>query len=90
MGEIITVRLGRKEIRLLNELVKMGYFNNRSEAVRIVLKKALQEFVVDELKSKIVKKLGSPIQLTEEQLLKYGDTLFGNSVAEKVTEGRER
>ncbi|MHA1971511.1 MAG: ribbon-helix-helix domain-containing protein [Candidatus Hodarchaeales archaeon] len=90
MDETITSRISHDDIEILDRLIKMGRFKNRSEAIRTILSKGLRETIKGHLYSDIQEELEKKPVLTDQELLEYGKKLFPKSVAEVVAEGRER
>lgn len=88
--EVVNSRLEKKDVKLLDQLVELGYFSSRSEAIRNILSSSLKEFFEKHHKSEILEQLEKPPTLSDEQLLEIGKSLFGSSVVKIVTEGRTR
>ena len=88
--EVVNSRLPKKELELLDRLVALGYYSNRSEAIRVLLTKGLQDFVEEQLDAGFLERLATPPLLTEDQLVEIGKMLFGPSVTKLVEEARER
>ena len=88
--EVVNSRLQNNDVKLLDQLVKLGFFSNRSEAIRHILSKGLKEFFENQQKSEILNQLETPLKLSDEQLLKIGEKLFGTSVVKIISEGRSR
>ena len=84
---VIPIKLSKKEIALIDYLVKTGFFKSRNEAIRYMIKRGLQElfselFVSSELDD-----------IVKELLETEGDILIIESektAAELVREERER
>ena len=84
---VIPIKLSKKEIALIDYLVKTGFFKSRNEAIRYMIKRGLQElfselFVSSELD-----------EIVKELLEIEGDILIIESektAAELVREERER
>jgi len=84
---VIPIKLSKKEIALIDYLVKTGFFKSRNEAIRYMIKRGLQElfselFVSSELDD-----------IVKELLEIEGDILIIESektAAELVREERER
>lgn len=88
--EVVNSRLEKKDVKMLDQLVELGYFSSRSEAIRNILSASLKEFFEKHHKSEILEQLEKPPTLSDEQLLEIGKSLFGSSVVKIVTEGRTR
>lgn len=87
MKKVVTARLPVTLVNQLDRLVRQGMFDNRSEAIRKLLKKQMQRLdtVLD---LDILQDLKEP-QIAEEDLLQIGD-LFEQPVWKRIREGRER
>lgn len=90
MDEVITSRLNKKNIDLIDRFVDLGYFSSRSEAIRSILSEGLKELFNRELKKGISNDLETKPKLSNEELIKQGTKLFNRSVADIIAEGRER
>ena len=90
MHETVTSRLEQEDIEYLDKLIKMGYFSNRSEAIRIIVSKELKEIIKKQFDTGIQKNLENKSILKAEELIEYAKILFPSTVADTVAEGRIR
>lgn len=90
VDEVVNSRIAKEDLELLDQLVALGYYANRSEAIRAFLSKGLKEFTEKQLTTPNLELLETPPLLTDKQLEDFGKDLFGSSIVELVAEGRER
>ena len=90
MDETVTSRLKQKDLLLLDKLIEMGFFSNRSEAVRNIVSERINELIEEQLITPLQKELNRKSQLADEELLVFGKKLFPSTVSEVVAEGRDR
>ncbi len=90
MDETVTSRLKQKDLLLLDKLIEMGLFSNRSEAVRNIVSERINELIEEQLKTPLQKEMNRKSQLADEELLVFGKKLFPSNVSEVVAEGRDR
>ena len=90
MEEVITARLEKNDVALIDKFIAMGYFTNRSDAIRSLLMKGVDAFISSDLTLEIIDKLEDGPILSEEELTKYGSIIFDKPLADLVSEGRER
>ena len=88
--EVVNSRITKDDLVLLDQLVKLGYYANRSEAIRALLSKGLKDFTEKELTTPNLEQLKIPPVLSEKQLEKVGKDLFDSSIVKLVAKGRER
>jgi len=90
VDEVVNSRIKKEDLELLDHLVALGHYANRSEAIRALLSKGLKEFTEKQLTTPHLELLKTPPLLSEDQLEEVGKTLFDSSIARLVAEGRER
>ena len=89
MEERVIAKLDKKDIAVLDIFVKLGYFSNRSEAIRTILSKGIKELLEKDLTDDLVAEIAEEPQLSDEELVEIGKVLFNRPVSEIVAEGRE-
>lgn len=90
MEEVVTARLEKNDVALIDKFVTMGYFTNRSDAIRSLLMKGVDAFITSDLTLELIDKLEDEPILSEDELTKYGSIIFDKPLADLVSEGRER
>ncbi|MBD3193042.1 MAG: hypothetical protein GF308_20565 [Candidatus Heimdallarchaeota archaeon] len=90
VDEVVHSRLKKEDLELLDRLVTLGYYSNRSEAIRALLSKGLKEFADQQLTTANLEQLKAPPVLSATQLAEISQKLFPSSISKLVTEGRER
>ncbi|MBN1329306.1 MAG: hypothetical protein JXA54_07515 [Candidatus Heimdallarchaeota archaeon] len=90
VDEVVNSRIKKEDLELLDCLVALGYYSNRSEAIRALLSKGLKEFTDQQLATPNLEQLQTPPELSEAQLEEISKTLFPISISKLVAEGRER
>lgn len=90
VDEVVNSRIAKEDLELLDQLVTLGYYANRSEAIRGLLSKGLKEFTEKQLTTPALEMLKTPPVLTEDQLEEIGKNLFDSSIVKLVAEGRDR
>jgi Arc/MetJ-type ribon-helix-helix transcriptional regulator len=89
MEEVITSRFSEEMVKKVDQAVSRGYFKSRSEALRVIIKKYLEEHPELFLGDKVQELLAKAPVLGDKELEQLGSKLFkGVSVAELVAEGR--
>ena len=68
MDETVTSRLKHKDLLLLDKLIEMGLFSNRSEAVRNIVSERINELIEEQLITPLQKELNRKSQLSDEEL----------------------
>ncbi|MHA1557273.1 MAG: ribbon-helix-helix domain-containing protein [Candidatus Heimdallarchaeota archaeon] len=90
VDEVVNSRITKEDLELLDQLVALGYYSNRSEAIRALLSKGLKDFTEKQQTTSNLELLEPPPILTDKQLEEFGKSLFGSSIVKLVAEGRER
>jgi len=91
MDEVITSRLSKELVAKVDRAVSRGYFRSRSDALRAIVERYLDEHPELFLGKEIENLLASAPDLSDRELEKIGSKLFRDvSVAKLVAEGRGR
>ena len=90
MDEVVTSRLDKKDIVQIDKFVQLGYYKNRSEAIRQLIAKGIQDLIEQDILGDLEANFESKRQLTDADLLKIGGIIFNKPVEELVAEGRHR
>lgn len=90
VDEVVNSRITKEDLELLDHLVSLGYYANRSEAIRALLSKGLKEFTDQQLISPTLELLKALPILSETQLEEISKTIFPTPITKLVAEGRER
>ncbi|MFP3984609.1 MAG: ribbon-helix-helix domain-containing protein [Candidatus Bathyarchaeia archaeon] len=89
MEEVITSRFSQELLKKVDQAVSRGYFKSRSEALRMIIEKYLEEHPELVLGDGIQELIANAPVLEDEELEQVGAKLFGGkSVAKLVAEGR--
>lgn len=90
MDEVITTRLEKHYIHLLDQFVSQGRFKSRSEAIRTLLLVGIDSIITKNLQEGQSLTTNQPSVLSTEELLEIGEILFKRPIVEMVAEGRKR
>ncbi len=88
MSVVVPVRFKRKELRLIDELVKSGLFRSRSEAIRLLVLKSAEEmspYSMDEEVIKVVRAMLKSLREDRDSL----KIISQKTAAEIIGEVRE-
>ena len=90
MDEVVTSRLDKKDIAQIDKFVQLGYYTDRSEAIRQLIAKGLQDLIEQDILGNLDTIFESKRLLTDAELLEIGTIIFKKPVEELVAEGRHR
>ena len=90
MGETTTVRLDSGQIAQLDRLVALKAFSSRSEAIRVILSRGIDEILGKELAEVTLPGLEKDAPLNDGELMNIGKILFNKPLSEIIAEERER
>lgn len=91
MEESVTTRLNEELLKKLDALIAQGIFTDRDEAIQMLLEQQLRQVSDSLQRDDRGKQLETKSELSNEELMELGKTLFGDKpIEELVAEGRER
>lgn len=90
MEEIITSRFNNELVKKVDEAVKRGHFQSRSEALRAMIQEYLREHPELFLGDQTTKLLNDAPDIPDNELENIGNELFKQGVTQLVAEGRQR
>jgi Arc/MetJ-type ribon-helix-helix transcriptional regulator len=90
MEETVTARLEKTLVTQIDNLVESGQFTSRSEAIRYLLSKGLNDILKVDLMKDLVDEIEDEKEITDEELFEISAKIFDRPISEILSEQRER
>lgn len=90
LDEVVTTRIDKHLLDQIDKLVASGKFSNRSEAIRDILSRGMNEILQNELIGDLVSEIEDDSEIPDEELLEISGKIFNRPISQIIAEERDR